>query len=98
MNRNLGENNLPLVSVIIPVYNTQDYIKICIESILQQTYQNFEIICISDGSTDQSVDIIHRMMLNDDRIQLIEIENHGQGYARNMALGVCHGDFVVFLD
>lgn len=94
----VNEKISPLVSVIIPVYNTQDFIQICIESVLNQTYKNFEIICIDDGSTDKSADIIQRMMLEDERISLIIIENHGQGYARNMAVNLCKGDYIAFLD
>ncbi len=90
--------DLPLVSVIIPVYNAQDYLKVCINSVQQQSYSNMEIICINDGSTDCSENIIRRLMLDDDRIKLINIENHGQGYARNLGLNICVGKYVLFLD
>ncbi len=89
---------LPLVSVIVPVYNVQDYVKICLQSVLDQTYQNFEIICVDDGSTDKSAEIIRLLMCEDSRIQLIQIENHGQGYARNLALSEAKGDYILFLD
>lgn len=89
---------LPLVSIIIPFFNGQDYIAPCIESVLKQTYPNFEIICVDDGSTDRGPEIIRRMMLSEDRIQVITIENHGQGYARNLALRRAAGEYVLFLD
>ncbi len=88
----------PLVSVIMPVYNTQDYLSISIRSILNQTYQNFEIICIDDGSTDRSAEIIRKLMCEDSRIKLIQIENHGQGYARNLALKEAKGEYIMFMD
>lgn len=96
----LKENNKsePLVSVIIPVYNTENYIKVCLESVLNQTYSNIEIICIDDGSTDKSAEIIRRIMIEDDRVQLYQVENGGQGKARNYALSMAQGKYVLFLD
>lgn len=96
MNKACQKN--PKISVIIPVYNVQDFIQTCIESILNQTFQDFEIICISDGSEDESVNIIQHIMLTEDRIRLIEISNHGQGYARNLALNEANGEYVLFVD
>ena len=90
--------SLPLVSVIVPVYNAQDFIKISLQSVLDQTYPNFEIICVDDGSTDRSAEIIRKFMCEDSRIRLIQIENHGQGYARNLALSEAKGEYVMFLD
>lgn len=89
---------LPLVSVIIPIYNAQDYIEFCLRSVLDQTYPNLEILCIDDGSTDQSVEIIKKLTYNDLRVTLIQIENHGQGYARNLGLQSAKGEYVFFLD
>lgn len=88
----------PKISIIIPVYNTEDYIFICIRSVQNQTYKNLEIICIDDGSTDKSVEIIKNLMLDDNRIKLIQIENHGQGFARNLGLQNASGDYILFLD
>ena len=88
----------PKISIIIPFYNTQDFIQTCIESVLKQTYQNFEIICIDDGSEDQSLTILQHLMLNESRIRLIQIENHGQGYARNLAMHEAEGEYILFLD
>lgn len=92
------EKKLPLITVIIPVYNAQDYLAICIQSVLDQTYKNFEIICVDDGSTDRSAEIIQMFMREDARIRLIQIENHGQGYARNLALKSALGKYILFLD
>ena len=89
---------LPLVSVVIPVYNTQDYLPICLRSVLKQTYRNFEIICVDDGSTDLSAQIIKEMMISEPRIRLIQIENHGQGFARNLARKEACGKYILFLD
>ncbi len=88
----------PLVSVIMPVFNTEDFVALAIESIQNQTYQNFEIICVDDGSEDSSASIIRSYMLKDDRIRLIQIENHGQGYVRNMAAREAKGKYIQFLD
>ncbi len=89
---------LPLVSVIIPVYNVQDYIEPCLRSVLDQTYPNLEILCIDDGSTDKSVEIIKKLTYDDFRVTLIQIENHGQGYARNLGLQNAKGEYIFFLD
>ncbi len=89
---------LPLVSVIIPVYNTERYIRGCLESVLAQTYPNIEILCTDDGSTDQSPDLIQQMMQTDGRIHLVRGENRGQGYARNRAMERAAGEYILFLD
>jgi len=84
------------ISVIIPTYNTEKYIKQCVDSILNQTYQNFEIIIVNDGSTDNTSKILNAM--KSDRIKVLDIENSGQGYARNLALKHANGDYVMFMD
>lgn len=87
---------LPLVSICIPVYNSDRFIAHTIESVLNQTYQNWELILINDGSTDDSVTIIKQF--NDPRIVYIEQGNRGAAAARNVALNNCRGEFVQFLD
>lgn len=87
-----------LVSVIIPVYNTEKYLESCIESILHQTYQNLEIILVDDGSTDQSPAICDRFAEKDSRIKVIHKENEGLGYTRNCGLKHAVGEYVSFLD
>ncbi|MBR6641935.1 MAG: glycosyltransferase family 2 protein, partial [Clostridia bacterium] len=84
------------ISVIIPTYNTEQYIKGCVESVLNQTYQNFEIIVVNDGSTDNTLKILDE--IKSDKLEVITIKNSGQGYARNMALKKATGDYIMFLD
>lgn len=88
--------NEPKISIIIPVYNTELFLNKCIDSVLNQTYKNIEIICINDGSTDKSLEILENY--KDERIRIISIENHGVSYARNLALDTITGDYVAFVD
>ncbi len=87
---------MPKISVILPVYNSQDYIKKAIESILGQIFTDFELIIVNDGSTDATSDIINSF--NDDRIIIINQSNQGPGAARNNALKLARGDYVMYLD
>lgn len=91
---------LPLISIIVPVYNVSEYLRQALDSCLNQSFQNFEIICIDDCSTDGSLEILKDYAQKDSRIKVIEFkENHGQGYARNYALyNVACGEYVMFLD
>lgn len=86
------------VSVIIPVYNTEKYIKKCLESVLNQSLQEIEIIVINDGSTDKSKEIIEGFAKNDNRIVLINKENEGQSVARNVGINLAKGEYIGFLD
>lgn len=87
------------ISIIIPNYNNEKYLKRCIKSAINQIYKEIEIICIDDKSTDNSVDILKEYKELDDRIKLILLEkNAGVSNARNEALKVCTGDYVCFLD
>ena len=72
------------VSIVIPVYNMQKKIVKCLQSICNQSYQNFEILCIDDGSTDSTIEIIKKLAQKDWRIQLIQKEHGGQGSARRI--------------
>ncbi len=90
--------NIPVVSVIIPVYNAEKYLNQCIESLLNQTYPDFELICIDDGSTDKSYDILMKYKRQDNRISLIRQQNQYAGAARNKGLLAAKGKFVLFLD
>lgn len=87
-----------MVSVIIPVYNCEKYIEECITSVLSQTYTDFEMLIVDDGSTDETSVIIQRLQLKDDRIRVIHLENQGVSHARNTGLAFANGEFVVFLD
>lgn len=91
-------NEWPLVSVIVPLYNTQDYAEECIRSVLGQTYGDFELICINDGSTDATRDVALRAMGEDARARLIDEENQGLSGARNTGLDMAAGKYVFFLD
>lgn len=86
------------VSIIVPIYNKEKYIKNCIESIINQTYKDIEIILINDGSTDNSRNIIEEYAIIDDRIKVINTENKGAGSARNKGLEVSTGDYISFID
>lgn len=88
----------PLISVIIPVYNTQDYITRCLESVLNNTYRNLEVICVDDGSTDDSLKLLMEMAEKDPRVQCISQKNAGPSAARNRALDTATGDFIAFVD
>lgn len=86
------------VSVIIPVYNVQAYIERCLNSVLAQTYTDFEVICIDDGSTDDSGKICDAFQEKDNRIRVRHIENHGVSYARNLGLSMAEGEWFCFVD
>ena len=87
-----------LVSVIVPVYNTKDYLERCLDSILLQTYKNTEVILVDDGSTDGSGEICDRYAKIDSRIRVIHKENGGVSKARNVALEKVSGEYVCFID
>ena len=86
------------ISVIIPAYNAEKYIKETIESVLSQTYRNFELIIIDDGSTDSTANIIKDFASKDERIQYIYQKNASQAVARNRGIKVSKGRFIAFLD
>lgn len=86
------------ISIIVPAYNVQKYIKQCLESIINQTYKNLEIIVVNDGSKDKTLDIIESIAKDDPRIIVINQENQGVSAARNNALKGVDGDFVMFVD
>lgn len=92
------ENKEILVSVIIPVYNAALFLDQCLDSVVNQTLRDIEIICVDDGSTDNSVDIIKKYMMSDSRIKLFRQSNKGAGAARNFGLKYATGKYVHFLD
>lgn len=87
---------MPKVSIIVPIYNVEKYISKCLESILNQTFTDFEAILIDDGSPDRSVEIINKY--NDSRIKLFRKDNGGLSDARNYGLERANGDYIVFVD
>lgn len=86
------------ISVIIPVYNAERYLEECLQSVLQQSLKEIEIICVDDGSTDQSKDILDNLAKQDHRVLVLQQNNQGAGIARNKALDVARGEFIVFMD
>ena len=86
------------VSVIIPIFNGEKYLNKCLDSICKQTLSNIEIICINDGSTDNTLSILEKYSSKDQRIKIISIENNGQGFARNIALNCANGEYIAFVD
>ncbi len=90
--------NNPRISVIVPVYNTERYIEKCISSITGNTYQNLEIICVDDGSTDDSFAILSEWAAKDDRIVLTRQPNGGAAKARNTGLDLASGEYIAFVD
>lgn len=88
----------PLISVIVPVYNTEQYLRRCLDSIADQTYKNLEIICIDDGSVDASGAILDEYAAKDARFKVIHKPNGGQAAARNDALDIATGDYIANVD
>lgn len=88
----------PLISIIVPVYNAEKYLPRCLDSILNQTYKNLEVICIDDGSTDRSGEIIDNYKKIDSRIVYITQDNRGQGYTRWKGIQLSKGDFIALVD
>ena len=94
----MDDNKNILVSVIVPIYNTKNYLKACLDSIVKQTYKNIEIILVDDGSTDGSGDIVDLYAQKDSRIKVIHNTNHGVSYTRNCGILVASGSKVLFID
>ena len=88
----------PKVSVIVPVYNVEKYLPHCLDSLVNQTLKDIEIICVNDGSTDGSLAILQRYAAKDKRIKIIDKENEGAEAARNNALDTASGTYIAFVD
>ena len=87
------------VSVIVPVYNVEEFLGECLDSVINQTFSDFELICVNDCSTDSSLEILEKYALLDSRIKIIQTEiNSGLGFARNHGLKYAKGDYILFLD
>lgn len=90
---------MPKVSVIIPVYNVEQYLRECLDSVVNQTLKDIEIICVNDGSTDNSLSILEEYAANDKRIKVIDLKtNIKQGGARNRGLDIAQSDYIMFVD
>ena len=86
------------LSVIVPCYNVEEYLGECLDSIINQTFRDIEIVCINDGSTDNTLDILNSYAKKDDRIKIINQTNQGLSMARNMGLKNVTGEYVTFID
>lgn len=91
------EENKPLVSCIVPVYNVEKYLDRCISSLLAQTYSDYEIVIINDGSTDQSAELLKKYS-NQNKIRIFSQKNQGLSAARNQGIKLAKGDYVTFID
>ena len=89
---------MPKISVIIPVYNVEKYLERCLESLINQTFKDWEAICINDGSTDNSSEILSKFKSLDNRFKIIDQPNQGLSIARNNGLNLIKGNYVYFLD
>lgn len=88
----------PLVSVIVPIYNVEEYLPQCLDSIISQVYQNIEILCVNDGATDNSTVILENYLQKDSRIKVVNQKNQGLSAARNTGLQHASGELIVFVD
>ena len=86
------------ISIVIPVYNIEKYLKECLDSLVNQTFKDFEVICVNDGSKDKSLDILNEYAKKDSRFIVVTQENGGSGSARNNGLSRARGKYVQFLD
>lgn len=88
----------PKISIIVPIYNSEKYLKICLDSLINQTLKDIEIICVNDGSTDSSYDIIKGYLEKDERIKIINQENSGVSVARNNGIKSAAAPYIMFID
>ena len=91
-------SNEPLISVIIPVYKVEKYLNKCVDSVLNQTYKNLEIILVDDGSPDKCPEICDEYAKKDDRIKIIHKQNGGLSDARNVGIEKSTGEYITFID
>ena len=89
---------MAIISIIVPVYNAEKYLSRCIDSILRQTFADFELILVNDGSSDKSKEICEKYLESDPRIKLINQENSGVSAARNTGLDNASGEYIGFVD
>ena len=92
-------SNTPYFSIVMPMYNVERYLKICVKSVLQQTFQDFEIVIVDDASTDNSYKICQELFSGNEKVRLLRNEkNLGQGPTRNAAIKNSRGEYIVFVD
>ena len=87
-----------LISIIVPIFNTSAYLKLCIDSIIAQSFQNYELILVDDGSTDDSRMICDEYHGKDNRIRVFHTSNHGVSHARNLGINAAEGEYIAFID
>ena len=87
-----------MVSIIIPCYNSGKYISECLNSILAQTYSEWEAICVNDGSTDNTMEFLNQYVMSDNRYKVVSQLNSGVSAARNKALCICRGEYICCVD
>lgn len=93
----VDEKDLPLVSVIMPVYNAEKTLVDSLRSILTQKYKKIEVLCVNDGSTDHSLEMLEQIAGADDRVKIITQENGGPAKARNTGLDAANGKYISFV-
>ena len=86
------------VSIIVPTYNGEKYIRTCLDSLINQTLKEIEIICVNDSSPDNSLDVLEKYALNDQRVRIINQPNSGPGIARNNGIAEAKGKYIGFVD
>ena len=86
------------ISIVLPVYNVANYLRKCLDSLVNQTFEDFEVICVNDGSTDLSLGILEGYSLTDSRFKIITQENQGLSGARNTGIQHVQGDYILFVD
>ncbi len=95
----INSANSPLISVLMPIYNGVDTVKFAVYSLQLQTYKNWELIVVNDGSTDGTFEYLNQLVLIDKRFKVIHLDkNKGRGFARNVCLDNAHGEYIAFLD
>ena len=95
---NFDKNDHPKVSIVIPMHNAQKYLNECLDSVVNQTFKDFELICVNDGSTDNTLEILKSYAEKDERMKIISQEKSGAGAARNKGLEACKGQYVYTID
>ena len=90
--------NSPKVSVVIPIYNAAEFLEECLDSVLQQSLTDIEVICVDDGSPDNSLEILKKYEKQDARLRIISQPNQGAGAARNNGMANAKGEYLCFLD
>lgn len=90
--------HLAAISIVIPVYNVERYLRRCLDSVLRQTFTDFEVIVVDDGSTDRTPQVAADYAARDTRIHVVRQENQGQGTARNAGMGLARGEYLLFVD